>query len=81
MGYYVRNQHELLLIGTRGNISLPLPENRPSSVIHAPRTKHSTKPEEVHILIEKMYPGRKYLELFARKRKEGWDTWGNEAGQ
>ncbi len=81
MGYYVRNQHELLLIGTRGNIGTPLPEDRPSSVIHAPRTKHSVKPEEIYKHIEKMYPDRKYMELFARKRKEGWDIWGNEAGQ
>ncbi len=81
MGYYVRNQHELLLIGTKGNIGVPLPENRSSSVIHAPRTKHSAKPDEIYNKIEKMYPGRKYLELFARKRKEGWNTWGNEAGQ
>ena len=39
MGYWARNQHELLLIGTKGNFSPPEPENRISSVIHADRTE------------------------------------------
>jgi len=43
MGYYVRNQHELLLIGRRGNMPLPEPGTQPSSVITAPRTGHSVQ--------------------------------------
>jgi len=79
MGYYFRGQHELLLIGTKGNISPPQPENRRSSVISVPRTKHSKKPECVYRMIEKMYPHGVYLELFARsKYSENWDVWGNE---
>lgn len=33
MGYYFRQQHELLLVATRGNIPSPETENRPPSVI------------------------------------------------
>lgn len=77
-GYYFRGQHELLLLGVKGKPSVPLEADRPSSVLNAPRKKHSQKPEEVYALIEKMYPNHKRLELFATQRREGWEAWGNE---
>jgi N6-adenosine-specific RNA methylase IME4 len=80
-GYYLRGQHELLLIGVRGNgIGVPAEVNRPSSVIHAPRQEHSKKPDKVYDMIEQMYPGRQYLELFARgePQRQAWKTWGLE---
>lgn len=83
-GYYFRGQHELLLIGVKGKgIGVPSEANRPSSVIQAPRKEHSQKPEEVYNIIEKMYPGRKYLELFARGNRwsDSWTVWGNEVDQ
>ena len=40
------------------------------------RFEHSRKPDSVHELAEQ-HPGP-YLELFARRSREGWDTWGNE---
>lgn len=44
-----------------------------------PRTaKHSRKPEAFLDLVEQVSPGP-YLELFARRQRIGWDTWGNEA--
>lgn len=39
---------------------------------------HSRKPELFLDLIEQVSPGP-YLELFARRQRLGWDTWGNEA--
>ena len=75
-GYWVRGQHELLLIGIKGNMPTPLEENRPASIIYAPRTNHSEKPEVVYGIIEKMFPNGKYLELFATKKREGWTSWG-----
>lgn len=84
-GYYLRGQHELLLIGVRGDgIGVPAAEaNRPSSVINAPRTEPSKKPDIVYELIERMYPGRQYLELFARgePQRQGWKTWGLEVAE
>lgn len=77
-GYYFRGQHELLLVGRKGNISIPEEKDRPSSVLHSPRTKHSEKPNKIYDLIEKMYPNQKYLELFARKNRKGWTSWGDE---
>ncbi len=78
-GYYVRGQHELLLISTKGKIPPPIEKNRFSSVLTAPRKKHSAKPEEVYEIIEVMYPNRRYLELFARNQRENWTSWGLEA--
>jgi N6-adenosine-specific RNA methylase IME4 len=79
-GYYFREKHELLLVGKKGKMPAPDEENRPISVIEAPRKEHSKKPDMVYELIEKMYPGRKYLELFARGVRKGWVQWGMEVG-
>jgi N6-adenosine-specific RNA methylase IME4 len=77
LGYVVRNRHELLLVATRGDIPSPLPANRPSSVIEAPRREHSRKPDEAYELIERMYPELPKIELFARQARPGWACWGN----
>lgn len=77
-GYYFRGQHELLLVGKKGDMPIPSEENRPPSVLTAPVREHSEKPLEIYEMIEKMYPARKYLELFARVKRQGWESWGNE---
>ena len=79
MGYYVRNQHELLLVARRGELPPPAPENRLSSVVHADRTEHSVKPAIFHELIERWYPQQPKIELFSRAARPGWDAWGNQA--
>ncbi len=79
MGYWFRGQHELLLVGVKGGFPAPAPEVRASSVIREARTGHSAKPALVYGLIEAMCPGRRYLELFARSKRDGWTSWGNEA--
>lgn len=78
MGYYARQQHELLLIGRRGSFPPPEPSDRPSSVIEAPRGKHSEKPQVVYELLERMYPNSSRCEMFARAKRPGWTSWGNE---
>jgi N6-adenosine-specific RNA methylase IME4 len=78
LGYWVRNQHEILLIAARGNMRPPLESDRPPSVIHAPRREHSRKPDEAYEIIERMYPDLPKIELFARSRRPGWSCWGNE---
>ena len=79
LGYLVRNQHELLLIATRGDIPTPPPARRPASVINAPRCEHSRKPDEAYALIEQMYHELPKIELFARRARPGWAAWGNQA--
>ena len=48
------------------------------SVLRFPRQpRHSQKPDAFLDLVEKVSPGP-YLELFARRKRIGWDSWGNE---
>jgi N6-adenosine-specific RNA methylase IME4 len=75
-GFYCRGQHELLLLGVKGAQMCPPKAQRPSSWINAKRGKHSEKPAAVYDLIETMYPTLPKLELFARKRRQGWTAWG-----
>ncbi len=80
MGYYARQQHELLLIATRGAVPVPEPANRPASVFRIERDQeHSAKPVEFYGMIERMYPEYDKLELFARSERNGWHRWGNQA--
>lgn len=79
MGYYFRQRHELMLVATKGQVQLPDPSQRPDSIFNAPRGEHSVKPEIAYELIEQMYPGYKRLEMFARKGREGWDSWGDQS--
>jgi N6-adenosine-specific RNA methylase IME4 len=79
LGYWFRNQHELLLVGTRGDIPAPAMGTQWGSVFEAPRGKHSEKPAEVYDLIEHYYPTLPKIELNARVARSGWDNWGAEA--
>lgn len=78
-GYWFRSQHETLLVATRGNPPAPAQGKQWSSVINAPRGRHSEKPESAYDLIEAYYPNFQKIELFARGSRERWDVWGNEA--
>lgn len=80
MGYYARQQHELLLIATRGAMPTPQPDARPASVIRIRRSEtHSEKPAEFRDLIGRMYPDFNKIELFSRVAAEGWYVWGYES--
>lgn len=78
MGHWFRGQHELLLVGTRGTFSPPLPSDRIPSILAEKRTRHSRKPAVVRDLIGKWFPEASKIEYFARDRAPGWDAWGNE---
>lgn len=73
---------EFLLVGQRGSPGRP--DFARSSLISTSIKRnhadpcHSQKPEAVLDLIEQVSPGP-YLEMFARRQRLGWDTWGDEA--
>ena len=79
MGQWVRQRHEFVLIGVKGNLPTPEGSNKPDSVIESPREEHSKKPDILYEIIEKMYPELSKVELFSRKKREGWDNWGFES--
>jgi N6-adenosine-specific RNA methylase IME4 len=78
MGYYFRQQHELLLVAAKGALPVPDPSARVSSMIRAPRGTHSAKPDVIYTIIEQMYPDIPRVELFSRTPRQGWTSWGNE---
>ncbi len=68
---------EYVLFCRRGNLGAR--ERQDSTWFQWPRSNsHSRKPEAFLDLVERVSPGP-YLELFARRQRLGWDTWGNEA--
>ena len=77
-GYWFRSQHELLLVGRRGDFPRPRPEDCVSSLIEARRGRHSEKPEAVYEIAESYFPSLSKLELFARKPRDGWSSIGDE---
>ena len=81
LGQYYRGITEHCLFGVKGMVPYKTREDgkRAQGVtgFYAPRMKHSEKPEEMRKMIERVSTGP-YIELFARKKTDGWDTWGNE---
>ena len=76
MGYYTRANSEPCLLAIKG--SMPVEAHDVLSLIYSQVREHSRKPDDQYRKIERLYPGRVYAELFARKKREGWLSWGNE---
>ena len=78
-GYWFINVHELLLVGTRGNIPAPAPGSQPVSITREAKGPHSIKPTFAYEMIERWFPHLPKIELNARQARPGWDSWGLEA--
>lgn len=78
VGFYFRNVTELLLFGVRGSLRTLPPARSQVNMIETRKREHSRKPDEQYALIEACSPGP-YLELFARRSREGWTSWGDES--
>ena len=78
-GYWFRNRHELLLVGTKGDVPAPAMGDQFASVMTIARKEHSAKPEQFLELIEQYFPNLPKIELNRRGApRPGWDAWGNE---
>ena len=78
LGRWFRNDTEHVIFAVRGKLKLKRKDAR--NIFAAPVRAHSEKPEEFIALVESCSPGP-YLELFSRKLRPGWTTWGNEIGK
>lgn len=78
-GHYNDVRHELLLIATRGSC-VPAVDSLDPSIVQEKRTKHSKKPDRFYELIERLYPlgEATHVELFCRRSRSGWTSWGNQ---
>ncbi len=74
-GYWYRSATEHIVFGVRGSQRLLGPAVPTAFLL--PRLPHSVKPDFFYKLIEEQSAGP-YLELFARRLRPGWDSWGNE---
>ena len=78
IGKTLRMQCEFCLIGFKGKPYWSLSNER--DIIREPKTEHSAKPDVFYKLVERLTSGRK-LDYFARKKREGWDVYGDEIKQ
>jgi N6-adenosine-specific RNA methylase IME4 len=76
MGHYSRSNSEVCVLAVRGK-----PKRIDAGVhqvIMSPVRAHSQKPDEQYGLIERLMGDLPRIELFARQRWPGWDSWGDE---
>ena len=78
MGKWFRQESEISLLFTRGKPKRLSGGVR--QVILEPAREHSRKPDAGIERVEALSDGP-YLEMFSRSNREGWDSWGKEAGK
>lgn len=79
--FTIRFSHEYLLWFYEKGSMYPVNEHKRGvyrDVIQEGSTVHSRKPEIAYKMIEDMFPEARKLELFARNKRDGWDSWGDE---
>ena len=78
MGYYYRNSTEHIIYGIKGkNIKLLNKNTKNIHNVINPR-QHSKKPDYFRDMILECSGDLPRIELFAREKINGWDSWGNE---
>ena len=80
-GHYNSVQHELLLIATKGSCTPDVPKLFDSVVEEERSNIHSRKPDIFREIIDTIYPHGNRIELFARQKAEGWESWGADVSQ
>ena len=80
LGQYFRGITEHCLFGVKGNIPYKIVNGKRQqgkTGFVEQRRAHSEKPLQIYWMIERVsYPP--YLEMFARKKRDNWTSWGNE---
>ena len=76
LGFWTRANAEICILATKGK------PKRISAKVHqviiSPVEEHSKKPDETRNRITELVGNLPRIELFARQKVDGWDTWGNE---
>jgi site-specific DNA-methyltransferase (adenine-specific) len=76
LGHWTNGNAELCLLGRMGK--LVRIEKDVKQIILSPLHEHSKKPSETRERIVRLLGDLPRLELFARQKVDGWDSWGNE---
>jgi N6-adenosine-specific RNA methylase IME4 len=82
LGYWTRSNSEICLLATKGKphrISTSVFQivDFPEDIV-SHREEHSKKPDIVRDRIVELCGDLPRIELFARQKAEGWDSWGDE---
>lgn len=75
-GYWFRSATEHVLFAVRGSLRLADKACVPTAFL-GPRLAHSVKPDQFYSMVEKVSHGPR-LDMFARKRRSGWDAFGDQ---
>lgn len=76
-GYVLRGEHEPFILAKRGEPKVKAVR----SVIVGKVREHSRKPDEAYSAAEIMMPNARRYDLFSRQSRQGWESWGDEAGK
>jgi N6-adenosine-specific RNA methylase IME4 len=80
-GYYMQHNKETILVGLKGKPPAEMRRRKFQSLIVRQRdARQSHKPVKLYELIEEVFPGQMYLEIFARPHnlRNGWVSLGIE---
>jgi mRNA (2'-O-methyladenosine-N6-)-methyltransferase len=84
-GYYFLHSSETCLVGVKTQVGKKFEyiSKVSNDVIFAQTRKKSQKPDQLYHIIEKMVPGGRKVELFARNHciRKGWLSLGNQLGE
>jgi len=77
-GHWLNHSKEHCLIGIKGNPKIN--KNIDCDVVVSEVRETSRKPDEIYLLIERIFPGGRKCEMFARphNRRPGWVSLGNQ---
>lgn len=76
LGWYTRSNCEIVLLGRKGKFDRQSASVQ--QIVKSTIDEHSAKPDEVRKRILELCGDLPRIELFARTRIHGWDTWGND---
>jgi N6-adenosine-specific RNA methylase IME4 len=76
LGNWTRANAEICLIAVKGSIERK--DKSISQIIYTPLEEHSKKPDIVRGKIIQLVGDLPRIELFARQKTNGWDSWGQE---
>lgn len=74
-GYRVRTTGEAVVVATLGN---PKQSFVPQTIFDGVAREHSRKPEEFYQLCDKVMPQARRCDVFARSRRPGWHSFGDQ---
>lgn len=81
LGRWTRGNSEFCLLGVRGKpkrVDAAVQQIIQDDLVVAPIGEHSEKPPEARNRIMQLMGDTSYVELFGRRRVDGWDVFGNQ---